>query len=59
MKAKLSLVIMPQFWFRLLFEPSCSWPAATLGLAALLDYGIGDPWNWLHPVQVMGYYIQR
>ncbi|MFM7423730.1 MAG: adenosylcobinamide-phosphate synthase CbiB [Elainella sp.] len=28
-------------------------------LAALLDYRIGDPWNWLHPVQVMGVYIQR
>lgn len=30
-----------------------------LVLAALLDYRIGDPWNWLHPVQVMGAYIQR
>lgn len=29
-----------------------------LVLAALLDYGIGDPWNWLHPVQVMGQYIR-
>ncbi|MGF1535339.1 MAG: adenosylcobinamide-phosphate synthase CbiB [Elainellaceae cyanobacterium] len=27
--------------------------------AALLDYGIGDPWHWLHPVQVMGRAIQR
>lgn len=25
--------------------------------AALLDYGIGDPWHWLHPVQVMGSWI--
>lgn len=25
-----------------------------LGLAALLDYLIGDPWGWLHPVQVIG-----
>jgi adenosylcobinamide-phosphate synthase len=30
-----------------------------LGLAALLDYWIGDPWNWLHPVQIMGLYIRH
>ncbi len=30
-----------------------------LAIAALLDYLIGDPWNWLHPVQVMGWFIQR
>jgi len=28
-------------------------------LAALLDYGIGDPWDWWHPVQVMGWLISR
>lgn len=28
--------------------------AAVLGLAAFLDYGIGDPWNWPHPVRYMG-----
>ncbi len=33
--------------------------AIVLLLAAVLDYGIGDPWNWLHPVQVMGWGIQR
>jgi adenosylcobinamide-phosphate synthase len=33
--------------------------AIVLLLAALLDYGIGDPWNWLHPVQVMGWIINR
>ncbi|MCU0566266.1 MAG: adenosylcobinamide-phosphate synthase CbiB [Oculatellaceae cyanobacterium Prado106] len=27
--------------------------------AAFIDYWIGDPWNWLHPVQVMGWVIQR
>ncbi|MGI0493287.1 adenosylcobinamide-phosphate synthase CbiB [Alkalinema pantanalense CENA528] len=27
--------------------------------AACLDYIIGDPWNWLHPVQVMGWVISR
>jgi adenosylcobinamide-phosphate synthase len=26
-------------------------------LAALLDFFIGDPWNWIHPVQVMGWVI--
>ncbi len=33
--------------------------ALVLILAALLDYWIGDPWNWLHPVQVIGEYIRR
>jgi adenosylcobinamide-phosphate synthase len=29
----------------------------TLMAAAFLDYLIGDPWGWLHPVQVMGWMI--
>ncbi len=33
--------------------------ATTLILAALLDYVVGDPWGWLHPVQVMGWMIDR
>lgn len=32
-------------------------PALPLAIAALLDFLIGDPWNWLHPVQVMGWGI--
>ncbi|MEM8639860.1 MAG: adenosylcobinamide-phosphate synthase CbiB [Cyanobacteria bacterium P01_G01_bin.54] len=32
--------------------------AVILG-AAFLDYLIGDPWSWLHPVQVMGAWISR
>ncbi|MEH1800618.1 MAG: adenosylcobinamide-phosphate synthase CbiB [Nostoc sp.] len=28
-------------------------------IAALLDYLIGDPWDWPHPVQVMGWVISR
>lgn len=28
-------------------------------LAALEDYLIGDPWGWLHPVQVMGWLIEK
>ncbi len=34
------------------------WPL-TLVLAALLDYLIGDPWGWLHPVQVIGWAIDQ
>lgn len=30
-----------------------------LAIAAFLDYQIGDPWNWLHPVQVMGWVISQ
>lgn len=33
--------------------------AAVLLLAALVDYGIGDPWSWPHPVQGMGWVINR
>jgi len=32
---------------------------AVLLMAASLDYLIGDPWGWLHPVQVMGWVISR
>ncbi|MGV2827253.1 adenosylcobinamide-phosphate synthase CbiB [Myxosarcina sp. GI1(2024)] len=28
--------------------------ASILLLAAITDFFIGDPWNWLHPVRVMG-----
>jgi adenosylcobinamide-phosphate synthase len=33
--------------------------AAVLLLAAGLDYVIGDPWGWPHPVRVMGWVIAR
>jgi adenosylcobinamide-phosphate synthase len=33
--------------------------ALILIFAAILDYLIGDPWNWLHPVQVMGWSIRH
>jgi adenosylcobinamide-phosphate synthase len=33
--------------------------AITLLLAAFLDYLVGDPWGWLHPVQVMGWAIDQ
>ncbi|HEY9600436.1 MAG TPA: adenosylcobinamide-phosphate synthase CbiB [Allocoleopsis sp.] len=33
--------------------------AAVLLLAAGLDYIIGDPWGWPHPVRVMGWVISR
>ena len=32
---------------------------AVLILAAVLDYSIGDPWGWPHPVQGMGWAIDR
>ncbi|WP_319421052.1 adenosylcobinamide-phosphate synthase CbiB [Pleurocapsa sp. FMAR1] len=28
-------------------------------LAAIEDYLIGDPWEWLHPVQIMGWLIKN
>ncbi|MEL7037710.1 MAG: adenosylcobinamide-phosphate synthase CbiB [Cyanobacteria bacterium J06592_8] len=31
----------------------------TIVIAAWLDFLIGDPWGWLHPVQVMGWAIQQ
>ncbi|MBW4548869.1 MAG: adenosylcobinamide-phosphate synthase CbiB [Symplocastrum torsivum CPER-KK1] len=31
--------------------------AAVLLLAAVLDYVVGDPWGWPHPVRVMGWVI--
>ena len=33
-------------------------PIPYLAIAAGLDYAIGDPWEWLHPVQVMGWAIE-
>lgn len=30
-----------------------------LGLAAIIDYILADPWGWLHPVQVMGWIISN
>ncbi|MGK7932867.1 MAG: adenosylcobinamide-phosphate synthase CbiB [Microcystaceae cyanobacterium] len=27
--------------------------------ATILDYAIGDPWGWIHPVQVMGWFISH
>jgi adenosylcobinamide-phosphate synthase len=35
-------------------------PAAiALLMAAIVDYLIGDPWNWPHPVQAMGWIISH
>ncbi|MBD0335818.1 MAG: cobalamin biosynthesis protein [Cyanobacteria bacterium Co-bin13] len=38
----------PALWFE---------QAAVLALAAGLDFYLGDPWGWPHPVQVMGWGI--
>ncbi len=47
----------------LLFTPDAFllalYPSLVLAMAAVLDYLIGDPWNWLHPVQVIGWGISR
>ncbi len=40
-------------------NPSQQTTTIILLLAAFLDYLIGDPKNWLHPVQVMGWYINK
>lgn len=42
---------MPTSW--------CSLPLAVPILAAIADFLVGDPRPWLHPVQVMGWVIQR
>lgn len=41
----------------LLIHPYSS--IAVVAIAAMLDFLIGDPWNWLHPVQVMGGFIHQ
>lgn len=38
---------------------SSNYSALVLGIAALLDRLIGDPIDWLHPVQVMGWLIAK
>ncbi|MGB3560386.1 MAG: adenosylcobinamide-phosphate synthase CbiB [Geitlerinemataceae cyanobacterium] len=35
------------------------YPIVVLALAAGLDYLVGDPWGWIHPVQVVGWTIDR
>lgn len=37
----------------------CSQSIIVLLLAAVIDYLIGDPWGWPHPVRVMGWVISR
>ena len=39
--------------------PLISHSSLVLLLGAIQDYLIGDPWGWLHPVQVMGWIIQK
>lgn len=41
----------------LLLAPLVHRSSLVLAIAAGLDYWIGDPWGWLHPVQVMGWVI--
>jgi adenosylcobinamide-phosphate synthase len=42
---------MPALW--------CSWPTLIPLVASLLDFAIGDPWGWPHPVQCMGWVIHH
>ncbi|WP_448524929.1 adenosylcobinamide-phosphate synthase CbiB [Parathermosynechococcus lividus] len=39
-----------------MFSPQIAY--TILIAAALLDYGLGDPWGWPHPVRWMGTYIE-
>ncbi len=41
------------------FIPLVSLSSFVLIWAGIVDYLIGDPWGWLHPVQVMGWVIQN
>jgi len=59
----MELVLLPEEWsidsFRnMALQPSVISAMVLIG-AAGLDYWIGDPWGWLHPVQVMGWAIQQ
>ncbi len=48
----------PVLWFDLWFEPisfeSIPTAIAVLIAAATVDFVVGDPWGWPHPVQAMG-----
>lgn len=37
----------------------CSAPILIPVLASIVDFAVGDPWGWPHPVQGMGWAIQR
>ena len=47
-------VRQPVLWFDIPL-----YAAIVLLVAAVLDYLIGDPWGWPHPVRVMGWFISR
>lgn len=44
----------PVLWF-----DSFYYSAVILVTAAILDYLMGDPWGWPHPVRIMGWVISR
>lgn len=41
----------------LIISPEAGYRCSVLAIALLLDYLIGDPWHWLHPVQIIGWWI--
>lgn len=52
-------MIQPLPLIHSLLPSSLDRSALVLGIAAVLDYLIGDPWGWWHPVRVMGWVIDR
>ncbi|MGB5710600.1 MAG: adenosylcobinamide-phosphate synthase CbiB [Waterburya sp.] len=59
LKFEINYLVLDYLVLASLFLPSVSFPIYILLLAAILDYLIGDPGGWLHPVQVMGWIIQN
>ena len=55
MSSKFEISYLASTVFATLAVPS----SLILPLAALEDYLVGDPWGWLHPVQIMGWLIQK
>ena len=47
------------FWLLIVARVLPERAAIILLLASIVDYIIGDPWEWLHPVQVMGWIITK
>ncbi len=47
---------MGQSWWETVSDIT-AW--GSLAIAVGLDYLVGDPWSWLHPVQVIGWGIDR
>lgn len=42
-----------------LYSPSSQRVLLVIAIASALDFVVGDPWGWPHPVRVMGWLIDR